>query len=62
MQILMSAVKGSIHAIEVDPRQLAVSTLKGAIGVLVMSTLGTVCLPMVPLAKVCVYSLKHTLI
>ena len=58
----MSAVKGSIHAIEVDPHRLAVSTLKGATGVHVKSTLGTVCLPVVPLVKVCVYSLKHTLL
>ena len=59
----MSAVKGSIHAVRVDPHLLAVSTLKGATGVHVMSTLDTVCLPMVPLVKVCVYtSLKHRLL
>ena len=58
LQILMSAVKGSTHAIEVHPHLLAVSTLKGATGVHVMSTLRTVCLPVVPLVKVYI-SLQH---
>ena len=42
LQILMSVVKGLINAIRVDPHRLAVSTLKGATGVLVMNMLGTV--------------------
>jgi hypothetical protein len=41
-QILMSVVRGLINAIRVDPHRLAVSTLKGATGVLVMNMLGTV--------------------
>ena len=48
----MSVVKGLINAIRVDPRRLAVSTLKGATGVVVMNMLGTVCPPVAQLVKV----------